>query len=45
MRSQRKQSSGEIEIVPNMMHGYSCMPVFPESKKSDYEGISLIERL
>ena len=34
-----------IEIVKNMMHGYSCIPVFPESKKSYFEGLALIERL
>lgn len=34
-----------IEIVKNMMHGYSCMPVFPESRKSYNETLDLIRRL
>ena len=32
-------------IEPNMMHGYSCMPVFPESKRAYWETISLIDAL
>ncbi|MBQ9155884.1 MAG: alpha/beta hydrolase [Eubacterium sp.] len=34
-----------IQITRNMMHGYSCMPVFPESKKSYGETLELIRRL
>ena len=34
-----------IHIEPNMMHGYSCMPVFPESKRAYRETVSLIESL
>ena len=34
-----------IHIEPNMMHGYSCMPVFPESKRAYWETISLIDAL
>ena len=34
-----------IEIVKNMMHGYSCMPVFPESRRSYNETLKLIEEV
>lgn len=47
-RAYERAGSGDkihIEIVKNMMHGYSCMPVFPESKKSYWETIDLVGRL
>lgn len=47
-RAFKKSGSGDklhIEIIKNMMHGYSCMPVFPESKRSYNETLSLIEQL
>ena len=34
-----------IDIKKNMMHGYSCMPVFPESKQSYFESVDLINKL
>ena len=34
-----------IRIKENMMHGYSCMPVFPESKESYGETLRLIDEL
>ena len=34
-----------IQIAENMMHGYSCMPVFPESRKSYSETLELIRKL
>ena len=34
-----------IEIVKNMMHGYSCFPAFPESRRSYYETLKLIAEL
>ena len=34
-----------ISIEDNMMHCYSCLPVFPESKKSFFETIDLISKL
>ena len=34
-----------IRITKNMMHGYSCLPVFPESRRSYSETIRLIESL
>ena len=34
-----------VAIVPNMMHGYSCLPVFPESKQSYYEAIDRIQKM
>lgn len=43
-----KAGAGErlhIHIQPGMMHGYSCMPVFPESKKSFYEAIRLLNEV
>ena len=46
-RAYERDGSGDrihVEIVKNMMHGYSCMPVFPESKKSYLETIRLIEK-
>ena len=44
------EKSGEadkihIRITKNMMHAYSCLPVFPESRKSYNETIGLIEGL
>ncbi|MBQ3692329.1 MAG: alpha/beta hydrolase fold domain-containing protein [Clostridia bacterium] len=34
-----------IDIKKNMMHSYSCMPVFPESKQSYSESVELINKL
>lgn len=34
-----------IHIQPEMMHGYSCMPVFPESKKCFNEAIRLLKEV
>ena len=34
-----------ISIEKNMMHSYSSMPIFPESKKAYYEGINLINEI
>lgn len=34
-----------ISIKDNMMHCYSCTPVFPESKESFFETIDLINKL
>lgn len=34
-----------IRITKNMMHGYSCLPVFPESRKSYNETLKWIENL
>ena len=34
-----------IDINENMMHVYSCMPVFPESKKSYFESVDLINNM
>ena len=34
-----------IHIQPEMMHGYSCMPVFPESKKSFQEALRLLREV
>lgn len=34
-----------IEITKNMMHAYSCMPVFPESKMSYNETLRLIQSI
>lgn len=34
-----------IHIQPEMMHGYSSMPVFPESKRSFYEAIKLLNEV
>lgn len=34
-----------IHIQPEMMHGYSCMPVFPESKKVFNESIRLLNEV
>ncbi len=34
-----------IHIQPEMMHGYSCVPVFPESKKSFNEAIQLLNKV
>lgn len=34
-----------IDIKENMMHGYSCMPIFPESKQSYFESVELINNL
>ena len=34
-----------IQITKNMMHGYSCVPVFPESKRSYNETLELIRQL
>ena len=34
-----------IHIQPEMMHGYSCMPVFPESKESFYEAVRLLNEV
>lgn len=47
-RAYERDGSGErihIEIVKNMMHGYSCMPVFPESKKSYRETLEIVKKL
>lgn len=47
-RAYERDGSGNkihIEIVKNMMHGYSCMPVFPESKRSYRKTIVLIKEL
>lgn len=47
-RAYERDGAGDrihIEIARNMMHGYSCMPVFPESKRSYRETISLIKKL
>ena len=47
-RAYEESGCGEqmhVEIVRNMMHGYSCMPVFPESKRAYYETLRLIEAL
>ena len=34
-----------IHIQPEMMHGYSCIPVFPESKRSFKEAIQLLNEV
>ena len=34
-----------IHVQPKMMHGYSCLPVFPESKRSFYEAIGLLNEV
>ena len=34
-----------LEIVKNMMHGYSCLPVFPESRKAYRKTLELIRRM
>lgn len=34
-----------IHIQPEMMHGYSCVPVFPESKKVFYKTIRLLKEV
>lgn len=47
-KAYERDGSGDkihIEIVKNMMHGYSSMPVFPESKRSYRETIDLINRM
>ena len=47
-RAYEQSGSGDklhIEIAKNMMHGYSCMPVFPESKRAYYDTLALIEAL
>ncbi|MBQ9687232.1 MAG: alpha/beta hydrolase [Oscillospiraceae bacterium] len=47
-RAYEQSGSGDrlhVEIVQNMMHGYSCMPVFPESKRAYYETLKLIEKI
>lgn len=44
---ERCDSSGNLHvtITKNMMHSYSCMPVFPESRKSYNEILRLIDNL
>lgn len=44
---ERCDSSGNLHvtITKNMMHSYSCMPVFPESRKSYNEVLRLIDNL
>lgn len=47
-RAYERSGAGDkihIEIVKNMMHGYSSMPVFPESRRSYRETLRLIENL
>ena len=47
-RAYERGGAGErlhVTIVGNMMHGYSCMPVFPESKRAYRETIRLIREL
>ena len=47
-RAYERDGSGDrihIEIVRNMMHGYSCMPVFPESMKSYRESVDIVRNL
>ena len=47
-RTYERAGSGDkihTRIVKNMMHGYSCMPVFPESKESYQETLRLIDEL
>lgn len=34
-----------IHIQPEMMHGFSCVPVFPESKRCFYEAIRLLNEV
>ena len=34
-----------IHIQPEMMHGYSCIPVFPESRRSFNEAIRLLNEV
>ncbi|MBQ7992490.1 MAG: alpha/beta hydrolase [Solobacterium sp.] len=34
-----------LEIEKNMMHGYSCLPVFPESRKAYRKTLELIRRM
>ena len=34
-----------ITIERNMMHAYSCLPVFPESKRAYRETVRLIQEL
>ena len=34
-----------IHIQPEMMHGYSCVPVFPESKESYFEAVRLLNEV
>lgn len=47
-RAYERAGSGDkihTRIVKNMMHGYSCMPVFPESKESYRETLRLIDEM
>ena len=34
-----------IHIQPKMMHGYSCVPVFPESKRCFNEAVRMLNEV